>query len=213
MKRRAALVLLVLAATACVRGAEPTAVSPSASPTVSPSPTPSPYPDTMEGGTGALVATLTVPRLALDDFPVLMGTTTDVLAVGVGVYVGAATPGSGNLAIAGHRVTPVQGSWHGPFYDLDRLVDGDVAWIEFEGRTYQYAWRETVITTPDDVSVLADGVADLTMTACHPKGYLFQRIVAFWQLVGYAPTPTTELATPAPLTPVASPVPSGTVLP
>ena len=167
----------------------------------------------MEGGAGALVATLTVPRLALDDFPMLMGTTTDILAVGVGVYVGAATPGSGNLAIAGHRVTPVQGSWHGPFYDLDRLVDGDVAWVEFEGRTYQYAWRETVITTPDDVSVLADGVADLTMTACHPKGYLFQRIVAFWQLVGYAPTPTTELATPAPLTPVASPVPSGTVLP
>ena len=98
-------------------------------------------------------------------------------------------------------------------YDLDKLVDGDRAWVEFEGRTYEYAWRETVITTPDDVSVLADGVADLTMTACHPKGFLFQRIVAFWQLVGSAPTPASELATPAPLTPVASPVAPGTVLP
>ena len=212
MRRRAFLVLLAVAATSCVRGAAPVEeTTPSVAP--SPSPSPSPYPDTMEGGAGALVATLTVPRLALDDFPMLMGTTTDILAVGVGVYVGAATPGSGNLATAGHRVTPVQGSWHGPYYDLDKLVDGDRAWVEFEGRTYEYAWRETVITTPDDVSVLADGVADLTMTACHPKGFLFQRIVAFWQLVGSAPTPASELATPAPLTPVASPVAPGTVLP
>lgn len=212
MRRRAFLVVLAIAATACVRGAEPVAVTPSPSAT-SPSPSPSPYPDTMEGGTGALVGTLTVPRLGLDDFPLLMGTTTDVLAVGVGVYVGAATPGSGNLATAGHRVTPVQGSWHGPYYDIDRLVDGDRAWIEFEGRTYEYAWRQTVITTPDDVSVLADGVADLTMTACHPKGLLSQRIVAFWQLVGYAPTPASERGTPAPLVPIAPSVEPGTVLP
>ena len=95
MRRRAFLVLLAVAATSCVRGAAPVEeTTPSVAP--SPSPSPSPYPDTMEGGAGALVATLTVPRLALDDFPMLMGTTTDILAVGVGVYVGAATPGSGN---------------------------------------------------------------------------------------------------------------------
>lgn len=142
---------------------------------------------TIVGEPGELVATITVPKLGLRDYPMNMGTTDELLLLGVGVYTNAATPGNGNFATAGHRVTPVMGVSHGPYYDLDLLDRGDRAWIEYAGWRWQYRWVETIITTPDDVSVLADAFADLTMTACHPKGSLAERIVAAWELVGGEP--------------------------
>ena len=221
-RARWALALLACSAvlaTGCVQPAA-TADDPSAIVVATPSPSPSSlwpastFGHTMLGAPGEQVATITVPRLNLANFPVRMGTTDDILLTGVGVYTGAATPGSGNFATAGHRVTPVLGVWHGPYYDLDRLVEGDYAWILFEGRAYEYRWRETIVTRPDDVSVLADGRADLTMTACHPKGEISERIVAFWDLVGSAPITEAALAlSPSPVPYVARPAPSPTPSP
>lgn len=185
----ALLVAVASLATGCVRAAEP-AAGPTSSPiaTSPPSPTPSPLMGhTITGEPGELVASISVPRLGLDDYPMHMGTTDELLMLGVGVYTNAATPGNGNFATAGHRVTPVLGSWHGPYYDLDLLATGDRAFIEYAGWRWTFRWRETIITTPDDVTVLEDGRADLTMTACHPKGSLAERIVAFWDLVGGEP--------------------------
>ena len=188
--RAVALVIaVVVLGTGCVRAAEPVA-GPSASSiaTAPPSPTPSPIMGhTITGDPGELVGAISVPKLGLKDYPMHMGTTDELLMLGVGVYTNAATPGNGNVATAGHRVTPVLGSWHGPYYDLDLLEAGDRAFIEYAGWRWTFRWRETIITTPDDVTVLDDGRADLTMTACHPKGSLAERIVAFWDLVGGEP--------------------------
>lgn len=131
-----------------------------------------------------LVARLSVPRLGLEDFPIRMGTSDDVLADAVGLYPGSEEPGTdGNFATAGHRVTPVAGSWHGPYYDLDLLRPGDTLSLDFQGTTYRYRFASLTIVGPDDTWVLDDSRADLTMTACHPKGSIAQRIVAWWSAI------------------------------
>lgn len=128
-----------------------------------------------------LVGLLTVPRLGLVDFPIRMGISKDVLVDSVGLYPGSEEPGTyGNFATAGHRVTPVAGSWHGPYYDLDLLRPGDTMTLDFRGETYHYIFAESVIVDPADTWVLEDQRADFTMTACHPKGSIAERIVAWW---------------------------------
>lgn len=144
---------------------------------------------------GSVVAHLTVRKLDLFDYPVRYGVGLDVLAVGPGLYPGSAEPGEGNFSMAGHRITPVgpfrtcsTGEWgtedcHGPFRYVDTLGRGDVARVHFEGQTYVYSFVRTLVIDPDDVSILKDGKADMTFTACHPPGYATERIVAQWKLV------------------------------
>ena len=137
----------------------------------------------MPGRPGEIVGYITVPRLGLFRWPMRMGIRDQYLDMGVAVYRGAAKPGEGNLATAGHRVTPVNGRPYGPYYHLDTLVSGDTATVFYEGKRYRYELKRLFITTPDNTQVLGDGPADLTMTACHPKGSAAQRIIAWWTLV------------------------------
>lgn len=144
---------------------------------------------------GAVVAHLTVAKLKLIDYPVRFGITLDILAKGPGLYPGSAAPGDGNFAMAGHRITPVgpfrtcsTGEWgtpdcHGPFRYVNLLHEGDTATVVYRGKTYRYAFVRTIIVDPTDVSVLKDGRADMTFTACHPPGFATNRIVAQWDLV------------------------------
>ena len=72
---------------------------------------------TAVGADGAF-AIVRIPRFGADYArPVIEGTGRDVLALGVGHYVGTAGPGEvGNFALAGHRTT-----YGRPFHDIDRL--------------------------------------------------------------------------------------------
>ena len=193
----AGMVAASLACTGSVPSATPPRPSvsasvptPSASPTVVEDPTIELPPsdgddpsDDVRAPEGALVARLTVPALGLERFPVRMGVGLDVLATSIGIYPGAEYPGSGNFSTAGHRVTPVAGMWHGPYFHLDELRRGDRAWLLMDGRTYVFVLRRVFIVEPTRVSVLWPRRADLTMTACHPPGSLAERIIAFWDLL------------------------------
>lgn len=92
------------------------------------------------------VALLRVPRFGADYvMPVLPGFDEETLAQGVGWYDGGALPGeTGNLVLAGHRVT--KGA---PFAGFPELRAGDL--VEVETRTGQYTYRLTDAGT--DVTV------------------------------------------------------------
>jgi sortase A len=143
-----------------------------------------------EDGAFALVR---IPRFGADYArPVIEGTGRDVLALGVGHYVGTAGPGQvGNFAIAGHRTT-----YGRPFHDVDLLRDGDRVVVETAAEVYVYEVSGHDIVRPRDVGVIAPvpdepgatpTTAVLTMTSCHPKYSATQRYVVHGTLVETVP--------------------------
>jgi sortase A len=124
--------------------------------------------------------------------PVLSGTGRDVLALGVGHYVGTASPGAvGNFALAGHRTT-----YGRPFHDVDRLEDGDRVVVETAAEVFVYEVSERRVVRPSDIEVIAPvpgspGVppteALLTMTSCHPRYSATERFVVHGRLVEAVP--------------------------
>ena len=133
-------------------------------------------------------AVLRIPRFG-DDYarPIIEGTGRDVLALGVGHYVGTAGPGQvGNFALAGHRTT-----FGRPLHDIDRLADGDLVVVK-----QQPTARDGEIVFPSDVEVIAPVPSDagaaptaavLTLTSCHPKFSATQRFVVHANLVESVP--------------------------
>jgi sortase A len=130
-------------------------------------------PATTAPAQGRPVATLTIPKIGLDQV-VVEGVGTAQLAVGPGHYPGTALPGqSGNAAVAGHRTT------HGrPFYDLNELVAGDQMTAVTVQGTFRYRVARSEVVAPNDVSVLAPSpVAELTLTTCTPRYTAARRLV------------------------------------
>lgn len=124
---------------------------------------------------GDALTRIRIPKLDVDVL-VVEGTTRSALRAGAGHYPYTPLPcESGNVAIAGHRTT-----YGKPFANVDRLVTGDVVILEtpIGSCTYEVS-RAPFVTTPKDVSVLANDVTQstLTLTSCHPKGSAKQRII------------------------------------
>ena len=99
---------------------------------------------------------LTVPKLGLQDIPVLEGSSEAVLSQGVGHLPGTGYPwveGS-NTYIAGHRLGyPGTVSDH-VFWDLPSLTAGDEVILEDSlGQTYTYRVSEILEVDPNDLSV------------------------------------------------------------
>lgn len=133
--------------------------------------------------------------------PILEGTTSEALAVGVGHFSDSARPGEvGNYALAGHRVT------HGePFRDLPDLQAGDQVVIDTA------RWRYTYVldTAGDGLEVAftetwvldavprnprggpqpsqAPGQRLITLTTCAELFHTDERLVAFGHLVDRSP--------------------------
>ncbi|HUG85024.1 MAG TPA: class E sortase [Euzebya sp.] len=116
---------------------------------------------------------------------VLEGVTIDALQDGPGRYPGTAYPGHwGNFGVAGHRTTN-----GGPFWNLDQLKEGDQIHVtDRNGTRWVYAYVETRIVAPSDVSVLADDPLQrdrpmLTLTTCHPRWSQTERLIVFAELI------------------------------
>ena len=150
------------------------------------------HPGGRSGADGAF-AVVRIPRFGAGYArPVLEGTGRDVLALGVGHYVGTAGPGQvGNFALAGHRTT-----YGRPFHDVDRLADGDRVVVETAGEVYVYEVTSRSVVRPTDVEVIAPvpdepGAAPtealLTLTSCHPRYSATERFVVHGRLVEAVP--------------------------
>ncbi len=143
-------------------------------------------------GLGDGMALMRIPDLGSDwQYPVLAGTTTDVLAKGIGWYTTTGKPGEvGNFAVAGHRVT------HGePFRRLLELKKGAKVIVETRDAVFTYELDDAAnkLTVADtDVWVL-DPVpgkpaqqptqALITLTTCQDLFHSPDRSVAFGHLV------------------------------
>jgi sortase A len=132
---------------------------------------------------GEVEGLIDIPRIGLHDMAFVEGVSLDDLRKGPGHYPATPMPGQyGNAAIAGHRTTYLH-----PFFRLDELGKGDKIIIKTFQGTYTYLFAEQLIVQPTDTWVLDPPknptVAELTLTACHPRYSAAQRIVVHALLV------------------------------
>ena len=137
---------------------------------------------------GDPIAQLKIPRIGVDTV-VVEGESLEQLKRGPAHYQGTPLPGQrGNSAIAGHRTT-----YGAPFHNLDKLAPGDQIIVEtMQGKFVYEVDTAPFIVKPEQVEVLDDkGDNRITLTACHPKYSLKERIIVTGVLVGQ-PAPPIE---------------------
>jgi sortase A len=109
--------------------------------------------------------------------------------VGIGHYQGTQMPGEvGNFALAGHRVGN-----GGPLRNIDKLVAGDLAYVETATTRYTYRFLDSKVVNPEDVGVISAKPAGLTqaraegkyltLTTCTPIYINTKRHIAWFELV------------------------------
>ena len=161
-----------------------------------------PGPTTVEAGGTVAGAILRIPAFGSSyAVPILEGTTTEALSVGVGHFSDSAAVGEvGNYALAAHRVT------HGePFRRLPELEAGDLVVVDTARWRYTYALDtagdglEVAFTETWVLDALprnpAGGVQPsqragqrlLTLTTCAELFHTDDRLVAFGHLVDRSP--------------------------
>ncbi len=131
-------------------------------------------------GLGDLLGRIEIPAIGVEDYIVAGVRATD-LTKGVGHYPYTPLPGStGNSAIAGHRTTHGQ-----PFFELDKLVEGDEIVVTTVQGTFVYAVSGSRVVEPTDFTVLFGSPDEsvLTLTTCHPRYSQKKRLVVSAVLV------------------------------
>lgn len=138
------------------------------------------------------IAKLSIPRFGSDWTRVVYeGTSVNnvLTPYGVGHYTKTVLPGQvGNFALAAHRA----GSG-GPFRNIDKLVEGDLAVVETATSRYTYRYLQSKVVepsaigvvAPDPIGLTAEHSSDalLTLTTCTPIHVNTQRYVAWFELV------------------------------
>jgi len=107
---------------------------------------------------------LTIPKMGLQDIPVVEGVSEEELSQGAGHLPGTGFPwieGS-NTYIAGHRIGYPGTPSDLVFWDLPSLVAGDEVILEDSlGQTYTYRVSEILEVSPNDLSVTAPTGSDI----------------------------------------------------
>lgn len=135
---------------------------------------------------GDPVAQIKIPKIGVDHV-VVEGVGLDQLKRGPGHYQDTPLPGqAGNSAIAGHRTT-----YGAPFHNVDKLEPGDQIIVETMQGPFVYEIDVSpFIVKPRQTEVLDDkGDNRITLTACHPKYSLRERIIVTGVLVGQPAPP------------------------
>lgn len=142
--------------------------------------------------TGDPLTRIIIPKLGVEAM-VVEGTSQAALRAGAGHYPNTPLPGeTGNVAIAGHRVT-----YGRPFNRVDELKVGDE--IKLETPLAMHTYRVVAhpgeaqapcpngacwVTDPHDWGAVSDLPGKmLTLTTCHPKGSARQRLIVRAELV------------------------------
>jgi len=122
---------------------------------------------------GAPAGLLSIPAIGLS-MTLVEGVGTAQLRDGPGHYPDTPMPGeAGNVGIAGHRTTYLH-----PFYNLNELRPGDPIVITTVQGTFTYRVVDTVVVSPDDVSVVdPTPTPQLTLTTCDPRFSASHRMV------------------------------------
>ena len=112
--------------------------------------------------------------------------------LGVGRYLESDPLGSyGNFALAAHRTT-----FGAPFGDIGELRIGDQIYVEVAEGWHAYEFRNLEYVWETDVKVLnsfpklqeaVPGARVITLTSCHPKFTVSERVIAYGLYSGWYP--------------------------
>jgi sortase A len=122
---------------------------------------------------------IAIPSIGLDKV-LFEGVDVPTLKKGPGHMPWTPLPGQpGNAVVSGHRTT-----YGAPFFDLDKVENGDEIIVTTALGTSVYAVRRTIIVAPTDVWVTEEMQgAWLTLTTCNPKYSARQRLIVQAELV------------------------------
>lgn len=86
---------------------------------------------------------------------------------------------NGRVIVSGHRTT-----YGAPFFDIDKLVQGDEIIAETKWGTFTYEVSEKRIVQPDSLAIaIQSDVPEIVLTTCNPKYSAAQRLIVFATLV------------------------------
>jgi sortase A len=124
---------------------------------------------------GRAIAIMQIPRIGLD-MVVVEGTGTEQLKMGPGHYTNTAYPWQdhGRVGIAGHRTTYLH-----PFYNLDKMREGDSIILETEYGTFRYVVTRVFVMPSASSGSVLDQTKDptLVLTTCDPPYSASQRLI------------------------------------
>lgn len=126
---------------------------------------------------------IVIPKMGVDNV-ILEGATADTLWKGIWRMPVSSTPDQGgNTVITAHRYLYKPPNTK-TFYNIDKLVAGDIITIFWEGEKYEYRVSETKIVEPSEVSILNNtSNAQLTIFSCTPLFTSKQRLVVIADLI------------------------------
>lgn len=165
-------------------------------------PAPAPPPATVPVSGTTAGAILRIPDLGTSyAMPILEGTSSAALAVGVGHFTDSAQPGAvGNYALAAHRVTHGEPFRHLPDLKAGALIVIDTAkWrytyaLDTDGDELEVDFTQTWVVDdlPDNPEAGAEprqlaGQRLITLTTCAELFHTDERLVAFGHLVDRSP--------------------------
>ena len=131
-----------------------------------------------------VLGVIEIPKLGLH-VPLNEGIALTSIDRGPSHWPGSALPGgtSGNVVVAGHRVTHTR-----PFRHIDTLVPGDqvIFIVNGERSTYEVTGHEVVTPKRTDIAI-PTSEPTATLFACHPPGSARYRYVIHGKLVSTAP--------------------------
>ncbi|MFA7309165.1 MAG: sortase [Patescibacteria group bacterium] len=157
--------------------------------------------------------TLFIPKIGVEA-PVVYAETKitseidQLLLKGVVHYADTAYPGQrGNVFITGHSSFYwwSKGEYNNVFSILDKLVVGDVAYINFNNVRYTYKVEDIKVVSPKEISVLEQGDDSiLTLMTCTPVGTNYRRLIVRFKQTSPDPKNNTGRKTPPqlPKTPI-----------
>ena len=119
----------------------------------------------MNPKTGQVIGSLYIPRLK-KKLPIIEGTGSKELKMGVGHYSGSVLPGvSDNSVLAGHRDSV--------FRNLDSVKLGDLITVTTEYGIFVYEVQKIRIVKANDRTVIVPSAdAILTLSTCYPFGFI-----------------------------------------
>ena len=150
-------------------------------------------PESFAPGPGEAAFRMRIPAIDLDQV-VVEGVGTDELHKGPGHYP-SCRPGfprpyctdfeemwpgeEGRVIVSGHRTT-----YGAPFFDLDKLADGDEIIVNTQWGEFTYEVSEKEIVRPDSLAIaIQNDEPELVLTTCNPKFSAAQRLIVYATLV------------------------------
>lgn len=122
---------------------------------------------------------------------------------GVVHYPQSPVPGqNGNVVVVGHSSNNIfnNGKYKFAFVMLNKLQEGDIFMLNYNGQRYTYKIYSKKIVKPTDVEVLgpADKTATATLITCDPPGTAVNRLVILGEQINPAPANNSVATTVTP---------------